>query len=506
MNSVLKVFGSSSIVRVFCVFVGFWLLLSQPLNAGSLNKDIVLVVDNSGSMKINDPDKLASRALLNFIQQLTPNDRVSLQVFGKTTEIVLPLSLVNARLINEIPDLLASIDYSGQWTNSPAAIERAIYELTHGARKDSQKSILFLTDGLVDTGDPEKDRELSRWAKEQLATQAADAGIRIFAIAFSDQADFILIQTLAQKTKGSYFRVLKAANLDQTFEDIMALLSPVIKEEIEVEQITLVESPPTKNLTSAPTPAASHRAPELPNIGKSKAQETPDKWVNPPYQQLTSQSVKKASGGFMMVGGIVVVLLTLIVVASLWYRTRKQAHIPEFDEALSEDDRDTFVAVKSVENSLVGGPAKGDADIATALPIPRATMDTEDPSMDATISPRDLRAYLEDNGGITGRTEYPLTRGLTIIGRIAGPGANKERYIVIDDALVSRRHATITYRDFAYWISDQGSSNGTYVNDNEVTGLTYLKHGDVIRIARFEFTFCMPTMEVGEETIKFGIE
>ncbi len=55
--------------------------------------------------------------------------------------------------------------------------------------------------------------------------------------------------------------------------------------------------------------------------------------------------------------------------------------------------------------------------------------------------------------------------------------------------MISRRHCRITCLDGAYYISDMGSSNGTYVNGKRLAPdiLEKLENGDIIRLANAEF-------------------
>ena len=68
--------------------------------------------------------------------------------------------------------------------------------------------------------------------------------------------------------------------------------------------------------------------------------------------------------------------------------------------------------------------------------------------------------------------------------------------IVIRDATVGREHAVIEHHDNAYWISDTGTVNGTYVNERRLLEKQRLLNGDHIRFARFEFEIALP--EAGE--------
>ncbi len=73
--------------------------------------------------------------------------------------------------------------------------------------------------------------------------------------------------------------------------------------------------------------------------------------------------------------------------------------------------------------------------------------------------------------------EFVLTEGATAtIGRQAGND------ICIPEQHVSRQHAVINYRDGVFMITDLGSANGTFVNDNQITAAFPLASGDVIRL------------------------
>ncbi|MGH8245578.1 MAG: FHA domain-containing protein, partial [Gammaproteobacteria bacterium] len=103
-------------------------------------------------------------------------------------------------------------------------------------------------------------------------------------------------------------------------------------------------------------------------------------------------------------------------------------------------------------------------------------------------------AYLNDIHGITGQGVYKLRSKPTMIGRVAGQDTEHLDYVVIPETTIGRRHALIEYKDFAYWIMDQGSINGTFVNDRPVSSEVRLKHGDRVRVHKCEFEFAMPDM------------
>ena len=51
-------------------------------------------------------------------------------------------------------------------------------------------------------------------------------------------------------------------------------------------------------------------------------------------------------------------------------------------------------------------------------------------------------------------------------------GRSKDNDITIDDASVSRYHATIIKTESGIMINDNGSSNGTFINGNRINKIT----------------------------------
>src|SRR5262245_50035741 len=77
----------------------------------------------------------------------------------------------------------------------------------------------------------------------------------------------------------------------------------------------------------------------------------------------------------------------------------------------------------------------------------------------------------------------PLEKDTTILGR------NPECGVVIPVTSVSREHAQILRIQGRYYIEDMQSRNGTFVNNQAISGRTQLQNNDRIRICDFLATF-----------------
>lgn len=90
--------------------------------------------------------------------------------------------------------------------------------------------------------------------------------------------------------------------------------------------------------------------------------------------------------------------------------------------------------------------------------------------------------------------EYILLEGAT-----ASIGRSSNNDICVPERHVSRRHAVINYRDGIFMISDLGSANGTFVNDQRLTDPFPLASGDVIRLFVPELSFSAVVSEEDQQ-------
>ena len=67
-------------------------------------------------------------------------------------------------------------------------------------------------------------------------------------------------------------------------------------------------------------------------------------------------------------------------------------------------------------------------------------------------------------------------------------GRSPECEIFLDDVTVSRNHAVLAERDGHFFVEDQGSLNGTFVNRRRIDNQE-LENGDELQIGKYRLTF-----------------
>jgi pSer/pThr/pTyr-binding forkhead associated (FHA) protein len=104
-----------------------------------------------------------------------------------------------------------------------------------------------------------------------------------------------------------------------------------------------------------------------------------------------------------------------------------------------------------------------------------------------------------DKGGAA--KEYILQEGTSI-----SLGRDKKNEVVLFDRKVSRRHTKIAWSDNNYSIIDLGSSNGTFLNGEQITDPTPLKNGDQIMICTQILSFTIPPIDKMDTKVFEGAE
>jgi hypothetical protein len=115
--------------------------------------------------------------------------------------------------------------------------------------------------------------------------------------------------------------------------------------------------------------------------------------------------------------------------------------------------------------------------IAAVDPLQDAAGRADDVVVPVSSLPRDHAVLIVRSGAQAGE-RFVLDDDVTHLGR------HPDSEIMLDDITVSRRHVSIERTPQGYMVSDEGSLNGTYINQERVDR-AFLRHGDELQIGKF---------------------
>lgn len=197
----------------------------QALQASvqKIDQDVILVMDQSGSMTWNDPTRLRVTGAKEYVGRLAHPDRVAVVAFNSEAYLVpanmgRPAHGLGSPGHDGIPDYsdpqsdLDTIGASGG-TNIGAALQVANDELIANGDPDHAWVEILLTDG----------QNNFPWQNSLTISEAQRAkanGITIYTIGLSSQADAVLLTQVASITGGTYYNAPTPASIRWIYYEI----------------------------------------------------------------------------------------------------------------------------------------------------------------------------------------------------------------------------------------------------------------------------------------------
>jgi Ca-activated chloride channel family protein len=184
---------------------GYFMLIASPGIPQSTEKplprQIVFVLDRTGSMESNHKIEQAKAALDYCLKNLGPTDKFGLLTFNESPD-VFHHKLMSATGANvaEARKFVDRVDASGG-TNIDDALRTAIKFFDPAS--DSQKMVVFLTDGLPTVGETNIETILSNIQKELPENEKqSGAPIRIFCFGVGYDVNAPFLDRLAEASRG----------------------------------------------------------------------------------------------------------------------------------------------------------------------------------------------------------------------------------------------------------------------------------------------------------------
>jgi len=204
---------------------GFFLLLLAPrpdAAATTVAKDVVLVLDHSGSM---DGEKFqqAQAAAHYILQHLNVNDRFTIVSFSTSVEMFSN----NLRPAEEASDARAWVDQLS--AEGGTDINRALLEAASMSDGEHPLYLIFITDGLPTEGEIDSQRILDNFAA------SASDNVRLFAFGVGYDVDTFLLDSLTQGHHGASTYVQPGEQLDEILSTFYAKISIPVLIDLELD-------------------------------------------------------------------------------------------------------------------------------------------------------------------------------------------------------------------------------------------------------------------------------
>ena len=249
--------NNGRLVKVARLLSFLWLIValanfpSAVHSADAGGVDAVLVIDSSGSMAKNDPDKLRVPAAKLFMSLLGKDDRVGLISFSDNGYPVLHLTSPDPHTSQRILASADRVSSRGVYTNLHAAVEKGIQMLDKEAAEGQEKMLVLMSDGKMDVGNAEEESDLTQKLQGPLLQQALDQDIKLYTIAFTEASDVSLLKKIAMESGGLF----KLARSDRDLHDVFSGIFETAKEpdmlpveggefvvDSSIEEVTIVAS------------------------------------------------------------------------------------------------------------------------------------------------------------------------------------------------------------------------------------------------------------------------
>jgi Ca-activated chloride channel family protein len=204
---------------------GFFMLMLAPRPDAAqetLSKDVILVLDRSGSME-GEKFVQAQEALRYILRHLNPEDRFNIIVFSTGVELYKP----NLRQADEANEAIAWVDR--QSAQGSTDINRALLEASAINEGERPTYLIFLTDGLPTEGETESQAILANFSS------VARKNLRLFAFGVGYDVDTFLLDSLAQAHHGRSSYVVPGERLDEALSAFYAKISTPVLTDLELD-------------------------------------------------------------------------------------------------------------------------------------------------------------------------------------------------------------------------------------------------------------------------------
>lgn len=201
-------------------------LLSIDSGPGDRRLNLSLVIDRSSSMASKQRLSFAKAAARHIIQQLSPNDRISVVTFDRHAQVLVPSTFVDDP--GSIIQTVQGIEV-GKWTNLHGGWVEGGEQVNRHIYPNTVNRVILLTDGWASTG------VMNRATITAHVQEMAQVGISTTAVGVGDRYNEDLLEAIATQGDGNYYYINAPNQLPNAFDREMQALVATVGQQVTLD-------------------------------------------------------------------------------------------------------------------------------------------------------------------------------------------------------------------------------------------------------------------------------
>ncbi|MCE1245046.1 MAG: VIT and VWA domain-containing protein [Firmicutes bacterium] len=210
---------------------GYFLMFLAPKDKmekeEAIPKDVVFILDSSGSMAEDNKMENAVKALKYCLSRLKPADRFNIISFSDETAQLAPKGLLQAtpENISKAKKYLENKIEAAGGTNIDEALTEGLKPLTEGKNPEY---IVFITDGLPTVGQTDTDALIKRISERN------KSGARIFTFGVGSDVNTILLEGISGKNRGYPDYIAKGEEMEVKISAFYRKIADPLLSDVEI--------------------------------------------------------------------------------------------------------------------------------------------------------------------------------------------------------------------------------------------------------------------------------
>jgi Mg-chelatase subunit ChlD len=201
-----------TLILLFIFGALFQFLYETGIGKAKKIKDVVVVIDTSGSMSKTDYNNERFSAALDLLDSMNEENRVSLYRFDDTSEQILPMTEVTDKMKKDVAEELKQHENPKGETNMGDALNKAYDEIKRTEKSDRNAMVILLSDGGDTFG---LDKKFDETMKPFKST-----GVPVYTVGMSSGNNFNMLKKISKESSGNYYNVKEVKDLKGVFNKI----------------------------------------------------------------------------------------------------------------------------------------------------------------------------------------------------------------------------------------------------------------------------------------------